>query len=82
VPLATIFVSSLANWAFIGPATTKIMRERKHQGTNICRVVQTPGGLIWTNWELPETRDGRKYYDPGPHSTEMNKLNSAFSSMQ
>jgi hypothetical protein len=31
-PIATIFVTSLANWAFIGPATTRIMRDRKHQG--------------------------------------------------
>jgi len=59
VPLATIFVTSLTNMAFIGPATTKIMRERKHQ----------------------ETRDGKKYYDPAPHSNEMQKLNKAFGSM-
>jgi hypothetical protein len=32
VPLATMFVTSLANLAFIGPATTNIMKERKHQG--------------------------------------------------
>ncbi len=32
LPLTTIFVTSLANLAFVGPATTKIMRDRKHQG--------------------------------------------------
>jgi hypothetical protein len=31
-PIAFIFVSGLVNWAFIGPATTAIMIERKHQG--------------------------------------------------
>jgi hypothetical protein len=30
---------------------------------------------------VSETRDGKKYYDPGPHSTEMLKLNSSFSTM-
>ncbi|KAH7418260.1 hypothetical protein BKA64DRAFT_654029 [Cadophora sp. MPI-SDFR-AT-0126] len=59
IPIATIFVTSLANMALVGPATTKIMRERKHQ----------------------ETRDGKKYYDPAPHSEEMQKLNKAFGSM-
>ncbi|KAI6710977.1 hypothetical protein PZA11_002281 [Diplocarpon coronariae] len=59
VPLATIFATSLANMVFIGPATTKVMRERKHQ----------------------ETRDGKKYYDPAPHSEEMQKLNKSFSSL-
>jgi hypothetical protein len=32
VPLATMFVTGLANLAYIGPATTRIMRERKVQG--------------------------------------------------
>ncbi|MCJ1238014.1 hypothetical protein MMC14_006001 [Varicellaria rhodocarpa] len=32
-PLVTIFASSLVNLALVGPATTKIMRERKHQET-------------------------------------------------
>ena len=33
LPVATIFVTGLANLVFIGPATTKVMKERKHQGT-------------------------------------------------
>ncbi|KAI9050072.1 hypothetical protein LZ554_006217 [Drepanopeziza brunnea f. sp. 'monogermtubi'] len=33
VPIATIFVTSLVNMAFIGPATTKFMIQRKHQET-------------------------------------------------
>ncbi|CZS95742.1 hypothetical protein WAI453_001567 [Rhynchosporium graminicola] len=59
VPIATIFVTSLVNMAVVGPATTKVMRERKHQ----------------------ETRDGKKYYDPAPHSEEMQKMNKDFSIM-
>jgi hypothetical protein len=31
-PLATIFVTSVANLLFFGPATTRVMRERKVQG--------------------------------------------------
>ncbi len=32
-PLLMVFGSSLLNLAVVGPATTRIMRERKHQGT-------------------------------------------------
>ena len=32
MPLLMVFASSLANLALVGPATTRIMRERKHQG--------------------------------------------------
>ena len=32
-PLAVMFVTSLINMALVGPATTKTMRERKHQET-------------------------------------------------
>ena len=28
-----------------------------------------------------ETRDGKKYFDQGPHSKEMQRLNTAFSRM-
>jgi len=33
LPLTTIFATSVANLLLVGPATTKIMRERKHQET-------------------------------------------------
>lgn len=56
VPLATIFITSLLNLAVVGPATSKTMRERKHQ----------------------ETRDGKRSYDPPPHSDEMRALNKRF----
>ncbi len=32
VPLSTMFLTSVANLLFIGPTTTKIMRDRKFQG--------------------------------------------------
>lgn len=56
LPLATMCLTSLANLVWLGPLTTKIMKERKHQ----------------------ETRDGKKSYDPGPHSAEMQRLNKRF----
>ena len=42
LPLLTIFTTSLANLAFLGPQTTKVMRLRKHQGklTFLCSTVQ------------------------------------------
>ena len=58
-PLATVFVTSVINMLVVGPATTKIMLERKVQ----------------------ESRDGKKSYDPAPHSKEMVKLNKAFGRM-
>ncbi|KAL1296995.1 hypothetical protein AAFC00_004591 [Neodothiora populina] len=59
VPLATILITSAANMFFVGPATTKTMKQRHHQ----------------------ETRDGKKSYDQGPHSPEMQRLNKAFGSL-
>ena len=32
VPLATIFVASVLNMVWFGPATTRVMKERKRQG--------------------------------------------------
>ncbi|OCL05792.1 hypothetical protein AOQ84DRAFT_432903 [Glonium stellatum] len=56
---ATMFVTAVANWVWLGPATTRCMQERKHQ----------------------ETRDGKKPYDAGPHSVEMERLNKKFSAL-
>ncbi|KAF2860796.1 hypothetical protein K470DRAFT_216428 [Piedraia hortae CBS 480.64] len=57
--IGIMFGTALLNLVVLGPATTKVMKERKHQ----------------------ETRDGKRYYDPGPHSEEMEHLNSAFSKL-
>ena len=40
-PILTIFATSLMNLAVVGPATTRIMRERKHQGTFFHQVEAT-----------------------------------------
>ena len=56
LPLGVTFVTGVANMVYIGPATTKCMKERKHQ----------------------ETRDGKKSYDPAPHSEAMQGLNRKF----
>ena len=55
-PLAITFLMGAVNCWYVGPATTKTMKERKHQ----------------------ETRDGKKSYDPPPHSEEMQALNKRF----
>ncbi|KAK5122232.1 hypothetical protein LTR85_004142 [Meristemomyces frigidus] len=59
MPVVVMFGTSLLNLVLFGPATTKVMRERKHQ----------------------ETRDGKKYYDPGSKTAEMQRLNSSFSKL-
>ena len=77
VPLVTVFASSLANLLVIGPATTRIMRERKHQGTFMRNLM----GAITSKLITIETRDGKKSYDNPPHSKEMMKLNRSFARM-
>ncbi|EMF16105.1 uncharacterized protein SEPMUDRAFT_147767 [Sphaerulina musiva SO2202] len=59
IPIVTMFATSLANLLVLGPATTKVMKLRKHQ----------------------ETRDGKRYYDPGPKTPEMQRLNSSFAKL-
>lgn len=59
VPIGLVLLTGVANMLYFGPATTKIMKERKQQ----------------------ETREGKKYYDDGPKSKEMEKLNKRFGVM-
>lgn len=54
--IGTMFFTGLTNLAYLGPKTTRIMGQRKHQ----------------------ETRDGKKSYEGGPHSPEMQRLNRLF----
>jgi hypothetical protein len=56
IPLVTVFGTAVANLLFVGPRTTRVMQQRKHQ----------------------EVKDGKKSYDAGPHSVEMQKLNKRF----
>jgi hypothetical protein len=73
-----MFATSLANMLFVGPETTRIMRERKHQGEcSTQRSNSKNDQLIYTL----ETRDGKKSFDSPPHSKEMIKLNRAFARM-
>jgi hypothetical protein len=57
ISIVAMMVCGLVNWLVVGPATTKIMRERKHQ----------------------ETKDGKKYWQEGDRSEDMQKLNKRFS---
>ncbi|KAH3939303.1 hypothetical protein HBH70_231240 [Parastagonospora nodorum] len=54
--IGTMFATGLLNLVYVGPETTRVMGERKHQ----------------------ETRDGKKSWDQGPHSEEMQRLNKKF----
>ncbi len=38
-PIVTMFATSLLNLVALGPATTRVMRERKHQGIMNCQVL-------------------------------------------
>ncbi|KAE8451290.1 hypothetical protein EG329_004455 [Mollisiaceae sp. DMI_Dod_QoI] len=77
-PLATMFVTSAVNGLYFGPETTRIMRKRKVQGNKESLNVAIARLLMLC---AAETRDGKKYYDPAPQSTEMQDLNKAFSIM-
>lgn len=74
VPLATMFLTGLANMAWIGPATTKTMRDRKSQGKHLWK----RSGVQVADILRTERKDGKKSYDPAPHSQEMLKLNKKF----
>ena len=41
VPVATMFLTGLTNVVYIGPATTKVMIERKHQGKSLQHLLET-----------------------------------------
>jgi hypothetical protein len=73
IPVAIMFATSAANLFVFGPATTKVMKERKHQGE--IQLNEVPPSATDT---VTETRDGKKYYDPGEKSPEMKRLNSSF----
>lgn len=76
LPILTVFLGGLTNALFLRPATARVMQQRKHQG-----------GWYWTFSRMhslnsltvaTETIDGKKSYDPAPHSKEMMRLNKAF----
>lgn len=57
LPLATVFVTGLANWVVLLPASAACIAERRKQ----------------------EEKDGKRSWDPKPHSEEMTRLNKKFS---
>lgn len=83
IPLATTMVTGLLNMFVLRPITMKVMQDRRHQGMLIvCLLLQRTcfifdhdkqSKLTWI-----ETRDGKKSYDPAPHSKEMMALNKKF----
>lgn len=70
-PLATVTVAGLVNLFFLRPLILKVMGERKNQGMYLSSYFG-----LWLTWT--ELRDGKKYYDPAPHSKEMQALNKRF----
>jgi hypothetical protein len=78
VPVAIMFATSAANLFVFGPATTKVMKERKHQGETIRKRSSSRIPASMDTDTAAETRDGKKYYDPGEKSTEMTRLNKSF----
>ena len=79
IPVAIMFATSAANLFVFGPATTKVMKERKHQGKirwNRAVLRRVPASADTDT--ATETRDGKKYYDPGEKSSEMKRLNKSF----
>lgn len=42
IAIATMFISGFVNLVYVGPATTKCMRERKHQGECVFYQVLVP----------------------------------------
>jgi Domain of unknown function (DUF4149) len=79
LPILTVFMAGLSNLVLVGPATTKIMRERKFQGKSAGFPARGGTPILIHRWI--ETRDGKKSYDSPPHSKEMVRLNKAFGRM-
>lgn len=77
VPIATMCATGLVNLLVLLPATTKVMAERYSQGKfrekrQYCVLMRS-----LTNSTV-ERKDGKKSYDPAPHSQEMLALNRKF----
>ncbi|KAL4741321.1 hypothetical protein BDV11DRAFT_71717 [Aspergillus similis] len=80
-PLAMAFVTGLVNFGVLRKLTVDTMRERKHQGMYMSR--KQPKTVLDKSLQsltcsAEETRDGKKSYDPPPHSKEMVALNKKF----
>ena len=85
LPMATVALTGLINQVVLRPLTIKIMQERKHQGEYpdlLWKRIMRIGTLYLMQFHGltidVETRDGKKSYDPAPHSKEMVALNKRF----
>ena len=72
LPLGLMFLTGLANAAIIGPLTTKVKDQREAQGQWLLSYES-----LQPNKTLEE-KDGKKSYDPPPHSQRMIELNKNF----
>ncbi|KAG7137131.1 putative mitochondrial outer membrane protein like [Verticillium longisporum] len=84
LPIATIFVTGAVNLLVVLPATQKIMAARYAQG--LTHAPQPPvlprgGASKHMTDSRTEKKDGKKSYDPAPHSQEMQALNKRFGKM-
>lgn len=60
IPLTTIFATSIVNMLFIGPATTRVMRERKHQGPWESLLYSTSSWRLTRSWHTQKLGMVRK----------------------
>lgn len=82
VPLATMFVTGLLNLVVLLPATRRIRKLQELQGKCRKPIVLGPrqrravAGCLLTS--ATEKKDGKKPWDPAPHSQEMMGLKKKF----
>lgn len=74
-PIATMFLGGLTNLAVLLPATVKVMDERRGQGKVVLRPSRVSARELKA---VVVKRDGREWYEEGPHSEEMRALNKRF----
>lgn len=77
-PIVTMFAAGLANLLVVGPATNRIKDQRNRQGKSAFFLFYMfLIGFVFLIFSA-EIRDGKKSYDPAPHSKEMLRLNKSF----
>ncbi|ATY66885.1 hypothetical protein A9K55_000560 [Cordyceps militaris] len=73
VPIATMFVSGVLNMVVLLPASRAVMKQRQGQGPY---TLEDDIGEF-ANHAVAK-RDGKQWYDEGPHSDEMRALSKRF----
>ncbi|PKS06833.1 hypothetical protein jhhlp_006909 [Lomentospora prolificans] len=77
-PIAAIFSSALFNLVVLLPATRKIMEQRKVQDILVTDTDIDRKYFPSTLTCAAEKKDGKKSWEPAPHSQEMAALNKQF----